>query len=40
MFVEPGVEVDRIEPDQPADAHDRDAVLMDQAADVSDARAE
>ena len=40
MVVQPGVEVERVEPNKPADSHDRDAVLMDQPPNVSDARVE
>jgi hypothetical protein len=40
MVVQPGVEVERVEPNQPADSHDRDAPLLNQPTDVPDARAE
>lgn len=40
MRVQPGLKVEWIESDQPADPHDRDAPLLDQATDVADARAE
>ena len=40
VLVEPGVKVDRIEPDQPADPHHRDAPLVNESTDVSHARVE
>lgn len=40
MLVEPGVEVDRVEPDQPAYPYDRDPPLLNEPADVPDAGAE
>jgi hypothetical protein len=40
VFVEPCVEVRRVEPDQAADPNDRDAALLHQPTEVPNARAQ
>jgi hypothetical protein len=40
VFVEPGVEVHRVEADQATDPDDRDAALLHQATEMTNARAQ